>query len=514
MNNNSTDGKTNMPANGSAEYNWATLVKLADDFTDEELASFRKFDADEDRPAAPAVFAPSTARLEQDLRSIEGITVTVHERGLEASPCPACRKYDTTLEVDHVVDHCEVRCDACLDPAGTLGWTQNHLEDMPFVEPIVEPSADEIRAAARQKKLDAKIEEEELRLEARDIAKERHEAKKLAALGADEDPDFLDLADLRGKPLPPVVWLEERLIRQGQITKITAESGAGKSLIAANLALSWSLGYSLLDRDENGAHRELERPLRVLYIDGELGPEWWHEYLEKFDAPMETPNLMVRCFPKWGPLTELSGAAQFWKLVDKVEPDMIIMDTLSSFIDGEENSADTWIKFDNNITKTLKDRKISAVVLDHTGKNVELGARGSSAKKSNMDAEWVLSEPKKNSDRLLLTNAKKRTGKLPEKVAISRLDTPLRHERTDESLPTTVQPTDMELLKLISAMDAAGVPTDIGRPTVQKKHGATIKGFSNDMISAAIKHRKEREAQKKFAAGESEQDHGWPGCEG
>lgn len=318
---------------------------------------------------------------------------------------------------------------------------------------------------------------------------------------ADDNLAVLDLRRLRSEPRPERVWLEDLMIAQGQVTKVTAASGVGKTLFLAYLAVRWSLGRSGLDI-EDGGPRQLDGPLRVLYIDGEVGEDWWAEYLDKMDAPLDLSNLKVKCFPDWPPLTTTVGAGLFWDLVLHYRPDVVVLDTLSSFIDGDENDASTWIAFDNRITLPLKKAGITTVFADHTGKNTELGARGSSAKRSKIDVEWAMESNPAGSNGLLLRRLKARTGRLPEKVRLLRTDGPLAHVRSGEEagpvgpLRFTTEagePTDEKVREIVAQLDEWNVATKTGRPAIAKRLRAAGIAVKDDAIRAAIAHRRARD---------------------
>lgn len=249
-----------------------------------------------------------------------------------------------------------------------------------------------------------------------------------------DDPVFgnhnlgvLNLRELRTNPPPPPTFLEQGFIERGAVTKITAESGAGKSILLADLAWHWAVeGRSALTdyTIEGGA-------LTVLYVDGELGQRWWLKYLAKFGVPLDAPRLIVKCFPDWPSLTTDAGAAMFWELFEHFQPNVVVFDTLSTFVEGDENSSETFAAFDRRVTLPLISREVTVLIADHAGKDVTRDARGSSAKRAKMDAEWMLTAAKANRDDLHLSIRKDRHAVLDQDLLLTRRDDPLRHEPSD-----------------------------------------------------------------------------------
>ncbi|GAA1482992.1 hypothetical protein GCM10009624_34320 [Gordonia sinesedis] len=110
-------------------------------------------------------------------------------------------------------------------------------------------------------------------------------------------------------------------------------------MLLLHMAVNWSLDRSALDLDESGHPRELDEPLRVFYIDCELGPRWWHRYLDKIGAPPELLNFHVVTLTDdaatWDALCTPIGVAQFRGYVEDLADelgglDVIILDTLSA----------------------------------------------------------------------------------------------------------------------------------------------------------------------------------------
>ncbi|RMB75973.1 hypothetical protein AYK61_04690 [Rhodococcus sp. SBT000017] len=315
-----------------------------------------------------------------------------------------------------------------------------------------------------------------------------------------DGPCALDLARLRSEPRPPKVWLETGVVAEKSVTKFVAGSGDGKTILIADMAIHHSLGLSALDRGDDGRPRQLDGgPKRVLYIDGEVGEDWWLDYLERFAAPAELPNLFVVSMEDIPALTTDAGVVAMTKLIERYRPDVVVIDTLSSYIEGAENDSDTWIAFDNRITLPLKAKGVTVIYADHTGKNPELGARGSSAKRAKLDAEWLLSKPRADrKNELRLSRLKDRTGSLPEKVALKRVDGPLAHVRITEGKLTLKVvagrevPEDDKVAAIVEQLDQWDVSVKTGRPSIAAR--LRDAGFTapDAAIRLAIDHRRSR----------------------
>lgn len=319
-------------------------------------------------------------------------------------------------------------------------------------------------------------------------------------------PGLRDSATLRADPPPPRVYLEDGFIEEKAVNKITGTSGGGKTLITAPCAVSWSLGMSALDVDAEGKPRRLDRSKRVLYVDGELGEDWWRRYLDKFGFPRHLPNFHLRTLTDdaepWPALSTEEGAAKLLEYVREVRRaagglDVIVLDTLSAFVGGEESSNDTWHDFDRLVTLRLKAEGLTVVYVDHTGHDTTR-ARGASSKKSKLDVEWVLEVPNASKpDALRLTNAKMRNGfdGHPRVFHLERRDSPLRHVRVERSEPgDRMEPAeDPRVPVLVVALDKAKLPIETSRRSAGKALRAAGHSFDDRVLSVAIQARKERE---------------------
>lgn len=252
--------------------------------------------------------------------------------------------------------------------------------------------------------------------------------------------DLVDIRQLRTHEPAPDVFLEPGFIIQGYVTKLSARSGSGKSISIAAMGTAWSQGLSATEIEEDGSPLKLEKPMVVLHLDGELGPRWWAKYLAKLDTPDDLPNFKLKCFPRWGSLAKDQGAMRFWHLFNSLNPDVVIFDTVASFLNGEdENDARSAQGFDLRIIVPLKARGVTVIIADHTGWNTEARrGRGHSAKQANLDVEWGQSVDENDSNLITVTQEKDRTGTMPNRAQFRRHDNPLRIERLVHMVGKTV----------------------------------------------------------------------------
>jgi hypothetical protein len=67
------------------------------------------------------------------------------------------------------------------------------------------------------------------------------------------------------------------------------------------------------------------------------------------------------------------------KMIDKLKPDVVVIDPLVKFHTKDENSAQEMSQVLNVIRNLIDDKKVSVILVHHMGKSGDSGARGSSA---------------------------------------------------------------------------------------------------------------------------------------
>ena len=308
----------------------------------------------------------------------------------------------------------------------------------------------------------------------------------------------LDLRRLRTDPPKPVKWLLPDVVPSDSYVSLSSHAGVGKSILARALAVDASIGRSAIDPAET------VEPAKVIYLDAENGEDWWRDGLDAMGAPLDLPNLTVVPFPDLAGLDTDKGALEFLKLIIDLaagmngEVDLVVLDTVSRFVDGGENDADTWSQFYRRAIAPLRDQHVAVLRLDHLGKDAARGPRGSSHKLSDVDADYRLTADKPGGDDLTLTLGKRRRQHFAESMSLRRLDGPLRHEPGGPlSLGVTlasgqVVPVHPKVAALVADLDLFAIDVMLSRPKAQVAYnavGGSVKA-SASVWSAAIKFRR------------------------
>nr|PPQ57116.1 hypothetical protein C5F59_10805 [Streptomyces sp. QL37] len=206
--------------------------------------------------------------------------------------------------------------------------------------------------------------------------------------------------------------LPGKLMGPGQQISLLGDGKAGKSLFCQEWMWRMATGQSFLDDAP-------QAPVRILYLDAENGQEQVQERFLSFGAgPRNMGELRYASFPPVRPLDTAGGGADLTALVKATGAELVVIDTVSRFISGAENDADTWLSLYRHTLLPLKRDRISSIRLDHFGKEKERGGRGSSAKTQDVDHVWELSAQGGGS--LSLKRTHTRTGIGPDEFSIVR----------------------------------------------------------------------------------------------
>ncbi|NRH33222.1 AAA family ATPase [Rhodococcus sp. MS13] len=306
----------------------------------------------------------------------------------------------------------------------------------------------------------------------------------------------VDLDVLMSDPPEPLVWLEEGIIARGSYVGLTAAAKAGKSILTYWMAGHWAMGRSAIDP------MITFEPPTILYLDFENGDRWMHSTLTKmgFASKDISEHLKILSYPDFHPLNTREGAQELHALIEGINPDVIVIDTISRTVDGDENDSKPWSDLYRLTIMPIRKAYPDATIirLDHTGKDPKQGARGSSQKMSDIDTHWVLTAEAGNRNNLTLDLERSRLGEHAESVQLRRVDSPLRHELNAGKSGTgaiawgPIHAVSSEVEAVNIALDELDAPDDISNAKAKallKAHGQNV---NSEKVRQALVLRKER----------------------
>lgn len=276
-------------------------------------------------------------------------------------------------------------------------------------------------------------------------------------------------------------YLPGRFMERGQQVALVGDGKVGKTLFVHEWLWRCVTGRSFLGDERRD-------PLRVLYFDRENSLRDIVTRMLAFGAkPVELQEPFdYRRFPKFTGGLDAAPLAvvELMAIVDESKPDIVVLDTVSRFIEGKENDSDTWLALYRRVHAPLKDRGIAGVRLDHMGKDAERGSRGSSAKSQDVDHVWEMTRTDESLTRedgvetvstsIRMRRTHTRTGIGSDVLNVVRrgrkgpnglwLPGETRHELADAG---AVRQQDMVIQSYVDHLLAAGVPGDLGRDALK-----------------------------------------------
>lgn len=282
-------------------------------------------------------------------------------------------------------------------------------------------------------------------------------------------------------------WLVYPVLAMRRSTAWYSAPKVGKSLLALEVAVALALGKPVLGCPP-------QSPMKVLYIDcendprGDIRSRLGSMGLNPEDlqpgGPGSPTNLVYFSFPNMQTLDSKLGGEQMMDLVRIYQPDLVIIDTVSRMIAGEENSNDTWLNFYRYTGMRLKRAGIGMLRLDHEGKDTTRGQRGGSAKGGDVDAVWRLSGLPGGQFRLKLDYGRMYLPEADQEVMMRREIGPLRHE-----VELASRSHQFQVDATVQAMDALKLPYDVSQRAAEE---ALDGKFTRALIREAVSVRKNR----------------------
>lgn len=280
-------------------------------------------------------------------------------------------------------------------------------------------------------------------------------------------------------------WILYPLIAKRRGTVIYSPPKVGKSLFVLEMAVHISEGTPWLGV-------EIDQPHNVLYVDFENDPRG--DVRTRLQAMGFTPanltNLKYLSFPAMSGLDTAQGASQLLSACKVYDCDIVIIDTISRAVDGDENENDTWLSFYRQTGLALKQNEITMVRLDHTGKDESKGQRGGSAKSGDVDAIWKMTKATDEGDiiRLHLDDSRMQIGE--RDLIIERVKLPHLHHKVNGSGSKAAW--DAKVQEIVNFLDQHDADPEMGRNRARDLLKTTGLTASNRVLEEALRVRKER----------------------
>lgn len=261
-------------------------------------------------------------------------------------------------------------------------------------------------------------------------------------------------------------WIAQPLIPARRLVALYSAPKVGKSLLMLELAARVAAGLPIFGYPA-------QQPRKCLYVDFENDPRG--DVRSRLQAMNFTPddlgNLYYVTFPLLGALDSELGGRELLAAAQDYQCELIVIDTISRAVTGEESSNDTWLGFYRHTGLKLKQAGISLVRLDHSGKDQSKGQRGGSAKSGDVDAVWRL---KTTTDTRLTLECEAARFPIAEKsLVLRREEDPLRHVATNDTYRDKVA-------ELHRDMDRKSVPKDASMTVRQMRDAMRDVGLSFD----------------------------------
>lgn len=206
-------------------------------------------------------------------------------------------------------------------------------------------------------------------------------------------------------------WLVEPLFATGRAHAMYAPAKAGKSLLLLAVCAALATGRTILGRPAGEG-------VPVIYCDYEMTEG---DVLDRlldmgYDDPAELEHLHYVLMADMPALDTDIGGRFLADEAKELKAALVAIDTTGRAVTGPENDADTYLDFYRHTGRRLKAAGVTWVRLDHAGKNIERGQRGSSAKNDDVDVVWQLTRPTPEAAEFNLVATHRRMSWIPSRV--------------------------------------------------------------------------------------------------
>lgn len=267
-------------------------------------------------------------------------------------------------------------------------------------------------------------------------------------------------------------WILPPLLPARRMVALYSAPKAGKSLLMLELAVGIAAGREVI-----GHNCE---PRRVLYVDFENDPRG--DIRARLDAmevgPDQLDNLVYLSFPSMAKFDTAAGGGDLLRHVQHYDCEVVVIDTVSRAVIGEENDNDTWLSFYKHTGLALKQAGVACIRLDHSGKDQDKGMRGGSAKYGDVDAVWKLTSISEDTIRLQCTDH--RMPVPADDIVLERQEYPLKHVFRGDSWQARISAQANATVELLDKLD---IPVDMG----ERKAGAKLRSAGHKVRNGPLR---------------------------
>jgi hypothetical protein len=215
-------------------------------------------------------------------------------------------------------------------------------------------------------------------------------------------PKPLDLARFQKEGIPPVAWLAEPFLVEGEIHILVGDGSTCKTFLALDIALGLASGQPVF------IDREVSRPYRILYLDEDGSERQLARRicaLAKGRSIVLTEDIVERFTAYSGGRFALDGNEGYTRLKEVIarhRPDVLILDALRAFHGGDENdSRHMALVFRHTLRALARKYGLTILLIHHTSKGSEEAAQNRWGRRNASHASRGSTEIRNSVDTLL-----------------------------------------------------------------------------------------------------------------
>jgi len=306
----------------------------------------------------------------------------------------------------------------------------------------------------------------------------------------DDDLGLIDWNEAFGNHAPEVPIIDG-LIYPGRWTAIVAPAKAGKSTWALHVAHRLARGIDPWD-----ASKLLpDGPVAILYLDAEMGRLDTVGRLAAIGlTASDLDNLAYTDLPH--KFDQIETAMWLHRACNLIQPTVVILDGINGFVTGAEKDDTPWRSLYEFAIAPLKRAGIAVISTDNTGKDEQLGARGSTVKTDKADAIFTMRAGRDEymNHTTSITRKHARTTSFTDSLLL-RVNG-IGTGKVEYVMPGAAPATPMivtrdDILRVCRTLNGLGVPDTASLAEATKE--LRMEGFSirSSLIQAAVEYRRE-----------------------